>query len=86
MNHREQVLGLLQKQIGNAEEVKDISKTADEVASKWINPLSGGKEETNGLIYGLVQSGKTGVLTVTDRKSTRLNSSHGKLSRMPSSA
>ncbi|MGE0277740.1 MAG: Z1 domain-containing protein [Nitrospiraceae bacterium] len=65
MRHCDQVLGLLQKQIGNAEEVKDISKTAEEVAGKWINPLSGGKEETNGLIYGLVQSGKTGVLTVT---------------------
>lgn len=65
MNHREQVLALLQKQIGNAEEVKDISKTADEVAKKWVNPLSGGKEAINGLIYGLVQSGKTGVLSVT---------------------
>jgi hypothetical protein len=30
-----------------------------------VHPLSGGKEEINGLIYGLVQSGKTGVLTVT---------------------
>ncbi|MCI0329762.1 MAG: Z1 domain-containing protein [candidate division Zixibacteria bacterium] len=58
-------MGLLQKQIGNAEEVKDISETADEVASNWVNPLSGGTEETNGLIYGLIQSGKTGVLTVT---------------------
>lgn len=65
MKHRDQVLGLLQKQIGNVEEVKDISDTAEEVVSKWVNPLSGGKEETNGLIYGLVQSGKTGVLTVT---------------------
>src|SRR3990172_3909584 len=65
MNHRDQVLGLLQKQIGNAEEVKEISETAKEVVSKWVNPLSGGKEETNGLIYGLIQSGKTGVLTVT---------------------
>ena len=65
MNHRDQVLGLLQMQIGNAEEVKEISETAREVVSKWVNPLSGGKEETNGLIYGLVQSGKTGVLTVT---------------------
>ena len=35
------------------------------MASKWVRPLSGGKEETNGLIYGLIQSGKTGVLTVT---------------------
>jgi len=65
MKHRDQVLGLLQKQIGNAEEVTDISETAEEVARKWVGPLSGGKEETNGLIYGLVQSGKTGVLTVT---------------------
>src|SRR6266446_9417295 len=65
MKHSDQVLALLQKQIGNAEEVEDISQTAAEVLRRWVNPLSGGKEETNGLIYGLVQSGKTGVLTVT---------------------
>lgn len=65
MKHRDQVLGLLQKQIGNAEEVKDIRQTAEEVVRRWVNPLTGGKEEINGLIYGLVQSGKTGVLTVT---------------------
>ncbi len=65
MKHSDQVLGLLQKQIGNPEEVNDIRETATEVVRKWVDPLSGGKEETNGLIYGLVQSGKTGVLTVT---------------------
>ncbi len=65
MKHRDQVLALLQKQIGNAEEVLDISETAEEVAVEWVNPVSGGSEETNGLIYGLIQSGKTGVLTVT---------------------
>ena len=65
MKHTDQVLQLLQKQIGNPEEVKDISDTAAEVASKWVHPLSDGKEETNGLIYGLIQSGKTGVLTVS---------------------
>ena len=65
MKHCDQVLGLLQKQIGNPEEVDDIRETAKEVVGKWVDPLSGGKEETNGLIYGLVQSGKTGVLTVT---------------------
>ena len=63
--HKEEVLRLLQIQIGNEEEVEDIGKTADEVAEKWVNPTSGGMEETNGLIYGLVQSGKTGVLTVS---------------------
>ena len=65
MRHVDQVLALLKKQIGSDEEVKDIEKTAGEVAAKWVKPLSGGKEETNGLVYGLVQSGKTGVLTVT---------------------
>jgi hypothetical protein len=65
MKHRDQILALLQKQIGNTEEVKDISETAEEVATQWVNPLSGGKEENNGLIYGLIQSGKTGVLTVS---------------------
>lgn len=65
MRHRDQVLELLEKQIGNKEEVKEISETAEKVAEQWVNPLSGGREETNGLIYGLVQSGKTGVLTVT---------------------
>ncbi len=65
MNHADQILALLKKQIGNEEEVRDISVTAKEVVGKWVNPLSGGKEETNGLVYGLVQSGKTGVLSVT---------------------
>jgi Z1 domain len=65
MKHSEQVELLLQKQIANEDEVKDISATAKQVAERWINPLSGGEEEINGLIYGLIQSGKTGVLTVT---------------------
>lgn len=65
MNHRDQVMGLLAKQIDNQEEVREILVTAEEVARQWVHPLTGGIEETNGLIYGLVQSGKTGVLTVT---------------------
>jgi hypothetical protein len=65
MNHRDQVISLLNKQIGNTEEVEDIGVTAQEVAQKWVDPLRAGTDETNGLIYGLVQSGKTGVLTLT---------------------
>jgi hypothetical protein len=65
MQHSDQALSLLKKQIGNDEEVKEISDTAKQVVREWVNPVSGGKEETNGLVYGLVQSGKTGVLTVT---------------------
>jgi hypothetical protein len=54
---------LLRAQIENEAEVLDIFKTASEVRNRWVDPLSGGDESTNGLIYGLVQSGKTGVLT-----------------------
>jgi hypothetical protein len=65
MNHREQVLDLLSTQIENEEEVLDILATAEQVGHQWVDPVSGGVEDINGLIYGLVQSGKTGVLTVT---------------------
>src|SRR5947209_19368251 len=65
MKHHEQVLNLLKTQIGNPAEVKDISETAKKVAKEWVNPVSGGKESINGLVYGLVQSGKTGVLSVS---------------------
>ncbi|MCA9293214.1 MAG: hypothetical protein KDA20_05315 [Phycisphaerales bacterium] len=65
MDHREQVTRLLEAQIGRETEVQDICKTADEVAGKWVDPVSGGTEEINGLVYGLVQSGKTGVLSMT---------------------
>ena len=65
MKHSDQVVALLRKQIGNVEEVQDISDTAAKVVDKWVNPLGKGRDGTNGLIYGLVQSGKTGVLTVT---------------------
>src|ERR1700680_4316693 len=65
MKHSDQALNLLRKQIGNEYEVRDINQTAIEVVSNWVKPLSGGKEEINGLVYGLVQSGKTGVLSVT---------------------
>jgi len=65
MTHTSEILKLLREQLRNDEEVGDIAKTANEVVDKWVNPLSGGNEQTNGLIYGLVQSGKTGVLTVT---------------------
>lgn len=65
MSHTDEILSLLQEQLKNDEEVGDIAKTAREVVNQWVDPLSGGNKQTNGLIYGLVQSGKTGVLTVT---------------------
>lgn len=63
--HTDEILNLLRQQLGNDNEVDDIAKTAREVMGKWVDPASTIKEQTNGLIYGLVQSGKTGVMTVT---------------------
>lgn len=64
-NHTDQNVSLLKSQIGNPNEVADIKKTAMDVAAKWVPPVGSGTANINGLIYGLVQSGKTGVLTVT---------------------
>jgi len=64
ITHRDQILQLLKQQIGNQAEVDDINNTADQVSAKWVKPLSDGKQETDGLLWGLIQSGKTGVLTV----------------------
>jgi hypothetical protein len=63
MKHIDQVLALLEKQVSNQNEVQDIKNAAEAVAKNWVSPVSGGKEQINGLVYGLVQSGKTGVLT-----------------------
>lgn len=65
MRHQDEVVKLLQKQIGSNDEVQEINDSATEVAKWWVDPTSGDSEQTNGLIYGLVQSGKTGVLTMT---------------------
>lgn len=65
MNHLDQTVQLLRTQITNDEEVTEITQTAQEVAANWVDPTAGGPEQRNGLIYGLVQSGKTGVLTAT---------------------
>lgn len=63
--HTDEILNLLRQQVTNEGEVDDIAATAREVMDKWVDPTGGGNEQTNGLIYGLIQSGKTGVLTVT---------------------
>ncbi len=62
--HADVTLGLLRQQVGNDQEVQEVARSAMEVVRRWVNPVSGGAERKNGLIYGLVQSGKTGVLTV----------------------
>lgn len=64
-SHKSEVLALLSKQIGNEEEVEEIERTAELVSLEWVDPCQAGGQHTNGLMYGLVQSGKTGVLVTT---------------------
>ena len=53
-----------------------VVKATDPAGGAWIYGYG-----TNGMLASVTSPGST-----PDRKSTRLNSSHGKLSRMPSSA
>ena len=60
-----------------------------DVAKKKVNTFSGGMKRKVNLAIGLIHQPKILFLdepTVGDRKSTRLNSSHTDISRMPSSA
>jgi len=65
MDHKSEVLKLLGKQIGNEDEVAEIRECASAVVQRWVDPSGKGPQTINGLVYGLIQSGKTGVLTVT---------------------
>ena len=60
---------------------QESTRTPDPKAEDWAarNPWFGKDEEMTSLAYGLHQK-------LVDRKSTRLNSSHTDISRMPSSA
>jgi hypothetical protein len=46
MKHHEQVLNLLNTQIGNPAEVKDISDTAKKVANEWVRAGPGNLNKT----------------------------------------
>ena len=63
-----------------AKEVKDISGLTHGVG--WCAPQQGACKLTLNVKEGIIQE----ALVETDRKSTRLNSSHKVQSRMPSSA
>jgi hypothetical protein len=49
MSHFAEVTSLLKQQISNEAEVADIVSAATKVSKLWVRPLSGGREETNGL-------------------------------------
>ena len=66
--------------------LKKITPAVKDTIKVWLG-IKGDKVEPNGYLDKLVESGDARYRDwETDRKSTRLNSSHRSLSRMPSSA
>ena len=69
-----------------ADKIRKMTRKEEiEAAVKWANLVMEGKEDTSGLVVGVGKL-RAHCSIVTDRKSTRLNSSHEFVSRMPSSA
>ena len=58
----------------------------DEAIESWQRAVAADPTQTNAQLYLAQAMEQKGQLQLADRKSTRLNSSHLKLSRMPSSA
>ena len=79
MNTDRLVAGL---DIGSAKTTAIIAEVVGDVKHPTIKVLGVGQARTTGMRRGVVSD----IEETTDRKSTRLNSSHERLSRMPSSA
>ena len=63
--HTKEVLNVLRPQIGNEAGVASVLEKAVEVLSQCVDPIAGPTlQPSDGLLYGLIQSGKTSVITV----------------------
>lgn len=59
-----EVLRVLSVEIKSAESLEKIRDRATEVIERSVDPIAGEQESRDGLVYGLIQSGKTSVITV----------------------
>jgi hypothetical protein len=60
-----EVLQVLSTEIKSKDSLEKIRERATEVVERSVDPIAGQQEESrDGLIYGLIQSGKTSVITV----------------------
>ncbi len=61
----EEALSVLSKEILSAESLHAIAERAGRILEYSVDPVSGETDPSYGLLYGLIQSGKTSIITVT---------------------
>ncbi|MCI0566490.1 hypothetical protein L0Y46_04840, partial [bacterium] len=57
----EEALNVLSKEIGTPESLHAIAERAGGILEYSVDPVAGSTEPSYGLLYGLIQSGKTSV-------------------------
>jgi len=63
--HTTEVINVLRNEIRNPESLKSIRDKAVRVLEQSVNPIGNAPEyPSDGLLYGLIQSGKTSIITV----------------------
>lgn len=60
-----EALEVLGAEIGNRQSLHAIAERAGKILGYAVDPVGGSIEPSYGLLYGLIQSGKTSVITVT---------------------
>jgi hypothetical protein len=62
----EEALSVLSKEINTPESLRAIAERADRILEYSVDPAAGvPTQQSYGLLYGLIQSGKTSIITVT---------------------
>ncbi len=64
-SHTFEVLNILKSEIKNPKSLDSILQKAVQVVERSVDPIAGPPEHpSDGLLYGLIQSGKTSIITV----------------------
>jgi Z1 domain-containing protein len=63
--HIQEALNVLSKEICRPDSLHAIAERAGEILKYAVDPVAGSTEPSYGLLYGLIQSGKTSIITVT---------------------
>src|SRR5882672_1874760 len=63
--HTTEALSALANEISDSTSLHIIAERAAKILEYAVDPVSGNAEPSYGLLYGLIQSGKTSVITIT---------------------
>jgi len=63
--HTMEALSVLESEISDSDSLHKIVERAAKILEYAVDPVSGSTESSYGLLYGLIQSGKTSIITVT---------------------